>query len=65
MHTDEDYDSVHNVSDTKELDSTEIAQVWRDMAKLKRDEVALYDKLSSVAPHMMQSNLLFSVEKNA
>ena len=41
--TDEDYDSVHDVSDTEELDSTEIAQIWRDMAKLKRDEAALYD----------------------
>ena len=61
--TDEDYDSVHDVSDTEELDSIEIAQIWRDMAKLKRDEAALYDKLALAAPHMMQSDLLFSVEK--
>ena len=35
------------------------------MVKLKRDEAALYDKLAAGAPHMMQSNLLFSVEKTA
>ena len=62
-HTAADYDSVHDVSDTKELDSTEIAQIWRDMAKLKRDEAALYDKLALAAPLMMKSDLLFSVEK--
>ena len=61
--TDADYDSVHDVSDTEELDSTEIAQIWRDMAKLKRDEAALYDKLALAAPLMTQSDLLFSVEK--
>ena len=61
--TDADYDSVHDVSDTEELDSTEIAQIWHDMVKLKRDEAALYDKLALAAPLMMQSDLLFSVEK--
>ena len=33
------------------------------MAKLKRDEVALYDRLAAAAPHMTQSALLYSVEK--
>ena len=57
------YESIGEGSDTEELDSTEIAQIWQDMAKLKRDEAALYDKLAAAAPHMMQSDLLFSVEK--
>ena len=61
--TDDDYESIGQGSDAEELDSTEIAQIWRDMAKLKRDEAALYDKLAAAAPHMTQSDLLYSVEK--
>ena len=41
--TDEDYISIGDESDIDELDSTEIAQIWRDMAKLKREEANLYD----------------------
>ena len=33
--TDDDYESIGESSDTEELNSTEIAQIWRDMAKLK------------------------------
>ena len=33
------------------------------MAKLKREEVNLYDKLAAAAPTMTQSDLLYSVEK--
>ena len=33
------------------------------MAKLKRDEATLYDRLAAAAPHMTQSDLLCSVEK--
>ena len=33
---DEDYESVGSQSDEEELDSTQIAQIWRDTAKLKR-----------------------------
>ena len=28
---------------------TQIAQIWHDMAKLKREEAALYDKLAKAA----------------
>ena len=41
----------------------QIAQIWCDMAKLKRKEAALYDKLAKAAPTMTQSDLLYSVEK--
>ena len=61
--TDEDYESVGSQSDEEELDSTQIAQIWRDMAKLKRDEAALYDKLAKAAPTMTQGDLLYSVER--
>ena len=61
--TDEDYISIGDESDVDELDSTEIAQIWKDMAKLKRKEADLYDKLVAAAPTMMQSDLLYSVEK--
>ena len=60
---DEDYESVGSQSDEEELDSTQIAQIWHDMAKLKRDEAALYDKLAKAAPTMTQGDLLYSVEK--
>ena len=33
------------------------------MAKLKREEAALYDKLAKATPTMTQSDLLYSVEK--
>ena len=33
------------------------------MAKLKREEAALYDKLAKATPTMTQSNLLYSIEK--
>ena len=59
---DDDYESIEG-SDTEELDSTEIAQIWCDMAKLKQDQATLYDKLAAAAPHMTQSDLLFSVKK--
>ena len=60
--TDEDYESVGSQSDEEELDSTQIAQIWHDMAKLKRDKAALYDKLAKAAPMMTQGDLLYSVE---
>ena len=50
-------------SDTEEIDSIKIAQIWQEMAKLKRDEAALYDRLATAAPHMTQSDLLYSAEK--
>ena len=61
--TDEDYISIGDESDVEELDSIEIAQIWKDMAKLKRKEAELYDKLVAAAPTMTQSDLLYSVEK--
>ena len=61
--TDEDYISISDESDVEELDSIEIAQIWKDMAKLKRKEAELYDKLVAAAPTMTQSDLLYSVEK--
>ena len=33
------------------------------MAKLKREEAALYDKLAKAVPMMTQGDLLYSVEK--
>ena len=60
---DEDYESVGSQSDEEELDSTQIAQIWCDMAKLKRDKAALYDKLAKAAPMMTQGDLLYSVER--
>ena len=45
--------------DEEELDSTQIAQIWCDMAKLKREEAALYDKLVKAAPMMTQGDLLY------
>ena len=60
---DEDYESVGSQSDEEELDSTQIAQIWCNMAKLKREEAALYDKLVKAAPMMTQGELLYSVEK--
>ena len=62
-HTDDDYESIGEGSDTEELDSIDTAQIWRDMAKLKRDKAALADKLAAAAPNMTQSDLLYSVEK--
>ena len=61
--TDEDYESVGSQSDEEGLDSTQIAQIWHDMAKLKRDKAALYDKLAKAAPTMTQGDLLYSVER--
>ena len=49
---DEEYESIGSESNEKELDSTQIAQIWHDMAKLKREEAALYDKLAKAAPMM-------------
>ena len=60
---DDDYESVGSQSDEEELDSTQIAQIWCNMAKLIREEAALYDKLAKAAPTMTQSDLLYSVEK--
>ena len=60
---DEDYESVGSQSDEEELDSTQIAQIWCGMAKLKREEAALYDKLAKATPTMTQSDLLYSVEE--
>ena len=40
-----------------------IAQIWHDMAKLKREEAALYDKLAKAAPMMTLGYLMYSVEK--
>ena len=60
---DGEYESVGSESNKEELDSTQIAQIWHDMAKLKREEAALYDKLAKATPTMTQSNLLYSVEK--
>ena len=40
---DEEYESVGSESDEEELNSTQIAQIWCDMAKLKREDAALYD----------------------
>ena len=39
-------------SDTEEVDSIEIAQIWREMAKLKRDEATLYDQTSEQLHHI-------------
>ena len=55
---DKDYESVGSQSDEEELDSTQIAQIWHDMAKLKRDEAALYDKLAKAAPMMTQGDFI-------
>ena len=60
---DEEYKLVGSESDEEELDSTQIAQIWCDMAKLKWEEAALYDKLAKAAPMMTQGDLLYSVEK--
>ena len=60
---DDDYESVGSQSDEEELDSTQIAQIWHDMVKLKREEAALYDKLAKAALTMTQGDLLYSVEK--
>ena len=60
---DEEYESVGSESNEEELDSTEIAKIWHDMAKLKREEAALYDKLAKAAPTMTQGDLMYSVEK--
>ena len=60
---DEEYKSVGSESDEEELDSTQIVQIWHDMAKLKREEAALYDKLAKAAPTMTQGDLMYSVEK--
>ena len=60
---DDEYESVGSESNEDELDSTQIAQIWRDMAKIKREEAALYDKLAKAAPMMTQGDLLYSVEK--
>ena len=60
---DVDYESVGSQSDEEELDSTQIAQIWHNMAILKREEAALYDKLAKAAPTMIQSDLLYSVQK--
>ena len=64
---DEEYESVGSESNEEELDSTQIAQIWHDMAKLKREEAALYDKLAKAAPTMTQDllDLLYSVEKTS
>ena len=59
---DDEYESVGSESDEDELDSTQIAQIWRDMAKIKREEAALYDKLAKAAPTMTQGDLLYSVK---
>ena len=61
--TDDDYESVGDPDDEEELDFTQIAQIWHDMAKLKQDEAKLYDKLAAVALTMTQGDLLYSVEK--
>ena len=37
--TDEDYISIGEESDVEELDSIEIAQIWKDMAKLKKKKL--------------------------
>ena len=60
---DEEYKSIGSESDKEELDSTQIAQIWCDMAKLKREEAALYDKLVKAPPTMTQGDLMYSVEK--
>ena len=60
---DEEYESVGSESNEEELDSIQIAQIWHDMAKLKRKEAALYDKLAKAAPTMTQGDLMYSVEK--
>ena len=60
---DEEYKSVESESNEEELDSTQIAEIWHDMAKLKREEAALYDKLAKAAPMMTQGDLMYSVEK--
>ena len=60
---DDEYESVGSESNEDELDSTHKAQIWRDMAKVKREEAALYDKLAKAAPMMTQGDLLYSVEK--
>ena len=60
---DDEYELIRSESDEDELDSTQIAQIWRDMAKIKREEAALYDKLAKAAPTMTQGDLLCSVEK--
>ena len=60
---DVDYESIGSESDGGELDSTQIAQIWHYMVKLKRDEAALYDKLAKAAPMMTQGDLLYSVER--
>ena len=60
---DEEYELVGSESDDEDLDSTQVAQIWHDMAKLKREEAALYDKLAKAAPMMTQGDLLYSVEK--
>ena len=59
---DEEYESIGSESNEEELDPTQIAQIWHDMAKLKREEAALYDKLAKAAP-MMTLYLMYSVEK--
>ena len=61
--TNEDYKNIGESSDAEEIDSIKIVQIWWDMAKLKRDEAALYDRLAMAAPSMTQSDLLYSIEK--
>ena len=51
------------MSDEEQLDSTQIAQIWQEMAQLKCNEAKLCERLAAVAPTMTQGDLLYSVEK--
>ena len=59
----EDCETIGSESDIKEIDKTEIRNILKELAELKRKEVECFDKLARAVPDMRDSEVVVVAEK--
>ena len=59
----EDCETIGSQSDIKEIDKTEVRNILKELAELKRKEAECFDKLARAVPDMRDSEVVVVAEK--
>ena len=59
----EDCETIGSESDIKEIDKTEVRNILKELAELKRKEAECFDKLARAVPDMRDSEVVVVAEK--
>ena len=59
----EDCETIGSESDIEEIDKTEVRNILKELAELKRKEAECFDKLARAVPDMQDSEVVIVAEK--